>query len=86
MRIVNGIFKYDVDEPILCLCMECEAPPKPGSLSGALSQANKMHRCTNPKCGRYWIFGQFTDTFASEGELERWLNDKNHEWQLEKSL
>lgn len=81
MRIVNQIFKYDVDEPVQEPCSECQAR-KPGNPPVA-PRPNKMHRCT--ECGRYWIFGQFTNTFASIGELERWLNDMNHTFEIERA-
>ena len=83
MRVVNGIFKLDVDEPITELCVECAPPPKPGD-PPAQTQAHKLHRCT--ACNRRWIFGQFTDTFHNATDLERWLNEMNREWLLEKSL
>lgn len=90
MRVVKGIFKLDVDEPVVELCEDCAPPPKPGA-PPAQTQANKLHRCSNVNCGgpssggRYWIFGQFTDTFRSETELDEWLCEMNREHQLEKA-
>ena len=83
MRVVKGIFKLDVEEPIQCLCVDCAPPPKPGD-PPAQTLAHKLHRCT--ACNRRWIFGQFTDTFHSETELDEWLCEMNREHQLEKAL
>jgi len=82
MRVAKGIFKLDVDEPISELCEDCAPPPKPGA-PPANTLAHKLHRCTG--CGRHWIFGQFTDTFRSETELDEWLCEMNREHQLEKA-
>jgi hypothetical protein len=84
MTINDGRIEHDPAEPIQCLCRDCAPPSKPGS-PPAETQANLLHRCTNPQCKRYWIFGMFLNTFATGDELEQWLREKNREWQLEKA-